>query len=467
MQARVSLVICILSFLSTLALSNTAVFANEAPSAEELTALRYYFQSGNTTAQSLEEKRLKEKYPNWSWNEQQGETETDSLKVSIERIYDFLSAGKIKQAREKINETKLAFPQWEPAANLENELLLVQAQADLNIALRDMQTTTAKRILQQNRSLSSCDRVNNLWRLADIYKVQKNFASAKAIYFEISQKCKPYDMLVSNVEKAEHILTNDELKKMVTDLGARFPADKMNFENLYTRLAAGRGIKPTVVKKEKAPAPAPSRTPVRNESTRTVKNQMLFPKHFHDLKLRGDSRQRSILSAIEEQNWGSCLARSSQPKSMETALLRGWCAYNQKRPMEAISLFSAVSQSRASKKSRQEARFGLVLSLLELDLIEDAANSAAFGKLSNSDRRKVEMIILQKRGVQEFEQENWEMAISYFNELERLGGLNRGLDIMRAKSYRSDGQLSRSYQEFQRLNSEITINSELNFLSGN
>ena len=298
--------------------------------------------------------------------------------------------------------------------------------------------------------------------MADIYKLQKNPTSAKAIYFEISEKCKPYELLVSNVEKAEEILTDNELREMISKLELRFPKDKSNFEQLYTRLVAGRGVKPAVAKTVKPAVKPTPKTPAQKTATRPAKISNLFPKHFHDLKVKGDSRQRSILNSIEEQDWGSCLARSLKPSSMETALLRGWCAYNQSRPMEAISLFSAVSNSSASKKSRQEARFGLVLSLLEMDLVEDAAKTTAFGELSTSNRRKVELIILQKRGVQEFDRKNWDMAISYFDELERLGGLNRDLDILRAQSYRNLGQFSKSRQEFKRLDGEIITSSDSN-----
>ena len=462
MPAKLTLVVSILSFLSAFALSNTALFANETPSEEELTALKYYVQSGDSTAQLLEEKRLKEKYPDWSWNDPQNEKGTNSLKASIDAIYDLLSAGNVTQARKKIVETKTSFPGWKPTPNLETQLLLVQAQSDLNIALRDTDTGTAKKILKENRSLSSCDRVDNLWRLADVYKLQKNSTSAKAIYFEISEKCSPYEMLVSNVEKAEEILTDDELKGMIAKLTIRFPADKTNFEKLYTRLVAGRGVKPAIEKKPKPAVKTTTDAPVRKTATRPAKPSNLFPKHFHDLRVKGDSRQRSILNSIEEQNWGSCLARSLKPSSMETALLRGWCAYNQNRPMEAISLFSAVSQSKVSKKSRQEAKFGLVLALLKLDLIEDAANVAAYSDLSNSNRKNVELIILQKRSVQEFNNKNWEMAIAYFGELERLGGLNRDLDILRARSYRNLGQFSKSRREFKRIKNEITTSSDPN-----
>lgn len=462
MQAKLKLVLLTFSFLAAFALSNTATVANEMPSEDELTALKYYIQSGNSSAQLLEENRLKEKYPDWSWNDSQDEKGTNTLKASIDRIYQLLSDENVSQARKKIVETQIAFPEWRPTPNLENQLLLVQAQSDLNIALRDMDAGAAKKILRNNRSLSSCDRVNNLWRLADIYKLQKNLTSAKAIYFEISEKCKPYEMLVSNVEKADEILTDDELKEMISKLEVRFPKDKTNFEQLYTRLVAGRGVKPAVAKTVKPAIKPTPKTPAQKTATRPAKISNQFPKHFHDLKVKGDSRQRSILNSIEEQDWGSCLARSLKPSSMETALLRGWCAYNQSRPMEAISLFSAVSNSRASKKSRQEARFGLVLSLLEMDLVEDAAKTTAFGELSTSNRKKVELIILQKRGVQEFDRKNWDMAISYFDELERLGGLNRDLDILRAQSYRNLGQFSKSRQEFKRLDGEIITSSDSN-----
>ena len=287
MPAKLTLVVSILSFLSAFALSNTVLFANETPSEEELTALKYYVQSGDSTAQLLEEKRLKEKYPDWSWNDPQNEKGTNSLKASIDAIYDLLSAGNVTQARKKIVETKTSFPGWKPTPNLETQLLLVQAQSDLNIALRDTDTGTAKKILKENRSLSSCDRVDNLWRLADVYKLQKNSTSAKAIYFEISEKCSPYEMLVSNVEKAEEILTDDELKGMIAKLTIRFPADKTNFEKLYTRLVAGRGVKPAIEKKPKPAVKTTADAPVRKTAARPAKPSNLFPKHFHDLRVIG------------------------------------------------------------------------------------------------------------------------------------------------------------------------------------
>ena len=457
MQAKLKLWKLLVILSGILLLSEKVVLAAPWPSEDELVTINYYVKIGDTFAKEIEIERLKKKYPDWRLgleNPMKVRMEIGNIKEPIDKIYQLIAQRKLAEARKKLKKTQIDFPNWSPDEELKKQFRITQAQEDYEVSLKKMNLFEAQVILKNNIELSSCERINNLWRLAHALEKDNNATEAKAIYFQILRRCKNNSTLVSTIEKAEPILTDIELKQTILDLNKVNSFNNSEYKNLYKRLSAGREAKKNA-KVKKALALTKAKPKVRILKKPFKQNNTAFKINFDSLSLKDDPRKNEIISAMDATNWGSCLARSVNPQTTIAALLRGWCAYNYDRPIEAMALFKSVEKSKSNKAIKEDARFGLVLSLLELDLIKDASVVVASGFLSNSRLRTAEIAILQKRGIRSYYNKNWNDAIEYFNELERLGGLDRDMDILRSKSYGKKGDIIRAISENSRIYGEF------------
>ncbi|WP_188754180.1 hypothetical protein [Wenxinia marina] len=174
------------------------------------------------------------------------------------------------------------------------------------------------------------------------------------------------------------------------------------------------------------------------------------------LSLRGDGRLAQVRAAAAAADFRTCAARSTSPQSIEVAYERAWCVYNLERPLEALALFTLAANSSLGGTVRRDARYGMALSYLKRNMTDAASEIAASTDLTLDQRRTVEAIILDQRGVRAYQEEDYDRAIVYFDGLEELEGtLRRDLAILRAYAYLNSGDVRRAREEFQRLDSEL------------
>jgi len=166
----------------------------------------------------------------------------------------------------------------------------------------------------------------------------------------------------------------------------------------------------------------------------------------------GDGRLGQTRSAAASGAFRDCLARSARPRSLDIAYERAWCAYNLERPLESLALFSATAEAGLGGTVRRDARFGMALSLLKRNMTDDAARIAAATDLTDQQRREVEVIILDQRGVQAYEAGDFQGAVDYFNALEEAqGGLRRDLAMLRGYAFLRLGEREKARAQFQQL----------------
>ncbi|MCB1347067.1 MAG: hypothetical protein KDK09_17895, partial [Rhodobacteraceae bacterium] len=93
----------------------------------------------------------------------------------------------------------------------------------------------------------------------------------------------------------------------------------------------------------------------------------------------GDSRIARVRAAKERGDWAGCLAASANPRSLDVMYERSWCAYNLDRSGEALAGFTAAAQSGAALGGTvpRDARFGMILSYLNMNMTEEGARLAA------------------------------------------------------------------------------------------
>ncbi|WP_203531323.1 hypothetical protein [Pseudoroseicyclus tamaricis] len=496
------------AILGGVALPATAPLAQEAsaaaPGPDDLRALRYYIEQDETAAITAEIRRLQIDYPGWTPPE-----DLDSLLITgpsteVDQIYARIAAGDVEGARRLIATTQGAFPNWEPPADMTQLLELASAQESFDTAVSSQNLTRALEIAVDTPQLLSCNRINNTWELAALQARSGNDAAALAAYRQIVQSCSGSSEIVSTIEKANAVSSADEIQALVSTAQTRLPALSSTLETLEARLLAGRGITPSGDTAEApeededepapaaapaqtqsapqqaaapapapAPAPEPAPAPARRPasaspsaapapapaaSPSTVPLGMASSQSpYAQLPRSGDGRINAVRAAAQAENYRQCAFSSTQPRSLDVAYERAWCVYNLDRPLESLALFTAAADGRLGAVVLRDARYGMALSMLELEMTDAASQVAARTDFTAPQRRTIETIILDQRGVRAYEQGDYRQSIIYFNELERIeGSLRRDLELLRGYAMLNSGDQRGAINVFLRLNDELS-----------
>jgi tetratricopeptide (TPR) repeat protein len=176
------------------------------------------------------------------------------------------------------------------------------------------------------------------------------------------------------------------------------------------------------------------------------------------LPLRGDSRLAEVRRLKEQEQFARCLAASTNPRSLDVLYERSWCAYSHQRPTEALVGFQEAARvgDALGPNVRRDATYGMALSYLGLNMTEQGAQVASSVMLSDTQRREIETIVLDQRGVRAFRQGDYRQAIGYFNAMEQTNGnLRRDLAMLRGYAYLNSGQRAQALTEFERLHAQL------------
>lgn len=438
---------------------------------EDLRALIFYLEQNDRESVQAELRRLRVRYPDWEPPEDLStllDDGGDRAGADEEPIWAAIERGDFEQARTLIDSTREAFPEWTPRTEMLELLELNEAQAAFDAAVTAGRAEEAISIYRRTPAILRCDRINNAWRVAHMHRALDQPDSAVATYRGVIGSCQTRDVIWPTLEKANEIATRNQLDALFAEARTALPAQTEELAALRDRLMAGRGADGTETDQQAAPAqpeatapdppqdasPAPRADGAdapEEEAPRTQGASIL-----DSLPVRGDSRLAEVRRAKEAGAWAQCILRSNAPRSVEVLYERSWCAYELSRPMEALAGFRVAAGSGLDATVRRDARFGMALSYLGMQMTEEAARVAAATEFTRDQRIEVEATILDQRGVRAFRLEQFEQAISFLDALEELdGGLRRDLEIMRAYAYLNSGQRRRAFDEFQRLHDQL------------
>ncbi len=456
-----------------------AAWAQDAPEADDLRALRYYIQQDETAAIAAEIRRLGIEFPGWTPPEDLTILEAVAPTTEIDDIFARIARGDLTGARRVLAATRTTFPDWTPPADMIGLLETGEAQRNFDAAIAGSDPTAALRIALDAPELLRCNRVNNAWRLAELEEASGDRTAALGAYQQIVGACNSVSDVVATIEKAASVATEDQLRALVAVARRRLPASISTFDDLLTRLLAGGvGTAPSAAPATRptaTPAPAtlpatPPRTlatvpsappprvspPAAAPATGAVVSTTPAVSPLASLRRTGDGRIGQVRAAARAADFRTCAARSVAPRSLDVAYERAWCVYNLDRPLEALALFTAAAGANLGGTIPRDARYGMALSLLARDMTDAASRIAAATDFDIEQRRTVEGIILDQRGVRSYQQEDFAQAIIYFNGLETLDGtLRRDLSILRAYAYLNSGDRETARREFQRLHDEL------------
>lgn len=428
-----------------------------APSATDLQALNFYLQQQDQDSADAEMRRLRAKFPGWT-------PPTDLRKLSItqpsgeiDAIYRQIAAGQLQEARSSITSTQANYPGWTPPAEMLRLLETAEGQLQLDSALDAGNASEALQIASATDGLLRCDRVNNAWRIAKAQEAQRATAAALGTYSAVIRACTNFPDIIATLEKSDTVTSVDELAGLFATAEARFPDQTAELDALQTRLMAGRGADPAAIavappQADERPLPRPVARPAAPTSAPVA---AVSAPRSEPAPAPNPAGPSAASRGAVPRDPAQCLNATEGTKSPERLAQRGWCAYDLERPMEALAAFQAA-QARLSGASRRDARFGMALSYLKMNMTEEAAQLAATTNFTPKQRLDSESIILDQRGVLAYKKRQYRKAIGYFDALEKISGhLRRDLAMLRGYSYLNSGDRGRARAQFELLNDQL------------
>ncbi|MGV8989601.1 MAG: hypothetical protein ACOH2H_25635 [Cypionkella sp.] len=438
------------------------------PSEKDLGALNFYVQQKDQASVDAELRRLRTQFPAWVPPDDLSKLAITQPSTEIDTIYRQIAASDLTGARATIATTQTQYPAWVPSADMMRLLETEEGQVNLDAALAAGNAAEALQIASSTNGLLRCDRVNNAWRIAQAQEAQQASDLALATYTGIMQACTNFPDILTTLEKSDTVTTDGQLGDLFSLALSRFPDKTADLKALQSRLLAGRGEAPADIALQTgiiagngmvptgtlAPAapnihPRPRPTP---GSENVAQNSAQTNTGAVD-RTTGNSAQGRTMTPEQ------CLAATANARSAQALAQRGWCAYNLDRPLEALSAFKSAEQHLGSAP-RRDARFGMALSYLKLNMTEDASRVAASTDFTHQQRVETESIILNQRGVVAYKQRNYGQSIRYFDALEQMKGtLPRSLALLRGYAYMNSGNVPKAREIFLALNDQLATSA--------
>ena len=443
-----------LALAVALACTGSVAAAQTAPTADDLRALQYYLDTSDTAAVDAELRRLRTRFPAWTPPADLADLRASNGGPQLDSIYRRIAAGDVAGARAAIAAAQANFPGWLPPDDMQRLLRTTEDQFNLDVALGLGNLGQALDVVRANADLLRCNRINNAWRLADLQSRTGNSAAASGTYRAVIATCPAFADVQSTLEKARAVTTDAEYAALVATVRSRFPSEGATLGEIGAGDGAGA---PT------ATAPSPAASP-RTSTARVGAAAAPTPavtsarkaSQVSTLPRSGDGRLQTVRAAAQSGNFADCAARSTRPRSIDVSYERAWCVYNLDRPLEALALFRATATAGSDATVTRDARFGMALTYTKLGMTEEAARVSASTSFTPAQRRDVEAIILDQRGVQAYQRNDHRRAIAFFDALEALqGSLRRDLAILRAYSHLAIGDHATAHAQFEALHRQL------------
>ncbi|MBI1217581.1 MAG: hypothetical protein GC186_03445 [Rhodobacteraceae bacterium] len=438
----------------------TPGYADSVPGPQDLQALTYYLDHNDSAAAQAELRRLRAAFPDWQVPSDLSTLKQSQPTTEVDDIYRLIARHDLTGAQAALAKTQQKYPSWTPPDDLTRLLATAEAQQAFDKAVTDGAAQTAIAIAHNNQPLLQCDRVNNAWELADMYKSVNDSGAAVQTYRAVVGACTDIAQITATLQKADSVATPAQMTDLFDLARKRFAGDAPGLTTLQGQLAAGHGGTAVAATPPKATtpaakvataappvAPAPATAPVAAMPRPATPRQAIAA--------HGDGRLVQVRAAAKQGDWASCIYLSNGPRSLDILYERGWCAFNLDRPMEALAAFRQADRGGLGGTIQRDARFGMALSFLKMNMTEEAARIAAVTELTLDQRTQVESTILDQRGTRAYNLGEYPQAIAYFNGLEKLSGLRRDLAILRAYAYLNSGNRLEAYRQFTTLNDQL------------
>ncbi|MDT8856600.1 hypothetical protein RNZ50_16540 [Paracoccaceae bacterium Fryx2] len=445
------------------------------PGPDDLRALIYYLGASDSASTDAELRRLRAQFPGWVPPANLSDLTRAGQGPDTDAIYRRIAANDLAGARAAITAAQGAFPGWSPPQDMLRLMAITEAQAGFNAAIAQRNVSAALAVTRANPDLLRCERVNNAWQLAEIQAGQGGAAAALATYRAVIAACTGFSEVSASLEKARAVASDAEMTALLATARSRFPGNATAIDALERRLTGRAPVagatttaRPTVAAPTAAPTVAPTAAAPTVAAPRVAASPGVLAaptgsgaaprglSRLSGLPRSGDGRLGQVRASAKSGAFADCVARSTRPRSLDLAYERAWCVFNLDRPLEALALFAAAAEGGLGAEVTRDARFGMALSYLNRNMTEEAARLAASTPFTLEQRKDVEGIILDQRGVRAYQLKEYRRAIAFFDALETLkGSLRRDLGILRAYSYLSLDERGTAFKLFEAMHKEL------------
>lgn len=437
-----------------LCVAASPVFGQTA-SYDDLRALRYYVQQGDTPSTNAELRRLRAAFPDWRPPSDLNELLAPRANASVDEgaIWQLIERRDYGGARRAIDGARQSVAGWSPPADMLRVLETNEAQDAFDAATASRNASDAIAIARRSPQIMSCERINNAWLLSDMYVLAGQKSAAMTTYRNTVQSCTAYSQMQPTLEKASAVATRAELSSMFDVARSANRAETERLTALERRLLGGGTPAPRTAAAAPAPraAPAPTARPAAAPAPAPAANPSRLP-------VRGDGRIAEVRTLKEREQYARCIAASQNPRSLDVLYERSWCLFSHKRPTEALVGFQAAAAvgDAIGPNVARDSHYGMALSYLNMNMTEQGAQVATRVRLTDTQRAELEGIILDQRGVKAYRNGDYRQAVAYFNAMEQQNGaLRRDLSILRAYALLNSGQRVQAKNEFERLHAQL------------
>lgn len=165
----------------------------------------------------------------------------------------------------------------------------------------------------------------------------------------------------------------------------------------------------------------------------------------------------AYVAHLRAKRYSACIAdlsrlESRKPLSGDEQLVRGWCTLGLDRLAEARQSFETAL---ATGTKRDDAAYGLGLTLLRARLTEDADQLLARSSLTPARERELRAEILWQRARSAFDQKRFTDVLSALNQRLQMAPESVGMSQMRAWAHYHLGNLGQSKAIFAELNKVV------------
>lgn len=443
--------------------SGAGSFAQTA-SYDDLRALRYYLTQNDSAAAQAELRRLRAAFPDWrppaDLNEVLAPPQTQAG-VDEAEIWRRIELKDFAAARRLIDDGRSRVAGWTPPSDMLRVLETNEGQSQFDAAVSSRDAGQAIAVARRSPQIMTCERINNAWLLADMYVLAGQTQSAVTTYRNALQSCTGFGQMQPTLQKASAVASGSQLAELFSVARAANSGASAQLDALHAELTGGAATpqpaaqpQPQQATAPAAPAPAAAPAPVAPAPAVAAPTDIVS----RNLPIQGDPRLAEVRRLKEQEQFARCLAASAGPRSLDVLYERSWCAYSHDRPTEALFGFQQAARvgDRLGPNVGRDATFGMALSYLSMNMTEQGAQVASQVNLNETQRREIETIVLDQRGVRAYRLGDFHHAISYFNALEQVqGSLRRDLAMLRAYAYLNAGQRGIAREQFERLHSQL------------
>lgn len=173
-------------------------------------ALRYYARNRDLDRLEAEIRRLRAEHPSWQPPEDLFDPE-GAGGFDEGPLWQLFAEGRYAELREAIADLEQETPGWEASAELLSQLELAEAHQRLRNAAEHQQWRRVIEIAQAQPALSSCERVDNAWIIAEAYVRSEQPDAGAEVYRSILATCDEPNILIATLQKASEVLDDQRL----------------------------------------------------------------------------------------------------------------------------------------------------------------------------------------------------------------------------------------------------------------